>query len=428
MTRHEELVRLLAEQFVRADVSLRELQARADRAGGTRLPRATCADMLAGRRFPKKAVMVAFLRGCRVPEQRLPAWERAWERVRVGRLAAMAARAQAEAQAQLSALATTTPPQPSAARTPVHFGTNAATPDPSPADAGTASSGPGMNIAALPPQPDTPAEAAGQAQREANGQGWPKTAGQAQQDAAEQGQPKAAAQAQREADGQGLREASEQTWQETSGQGQPRAGGQTQQGVDGRGRRWSFVVAVIASLTAAALGLLVGLWVPHPATSGPPGRFVVDDGRAFGPGGASRFTVTVDPANTGVRLTRRLDAGIGRQRAGITVNGTPAGTWQPLPVQRAHRWQDQSVDLPPSVSAGRRSLTVVNTFVSSDQDFNEFLYVVEQQVDGAWETADTLDVGPEHLDAEAAHGYEIIGPQTFAGTQEFTYPPPDGRP
>ncbi|MEV0829677.1 hypothetical protein [Nonomuraea rubra] len=398
VTRHEELVRLLAEQFVRADVSLRELQARADRAGGTRLPRATCADMLAGRRFPKKAVMVAFLRGCRVPEQRLPAWERAWERVRVGRLAAMAARAQAEAQAQLSALATTTPPQPAAARTPARFGTSATTPGQSPAGAGTAPSGPGVNTAALPPQPDTPAEAAGQARGEASEQEQPEAGGHAQQDASEQEQP--------------------------------RAGGHAQQGVDGRGRgrRWSFVVAVIASLTAAALGLLVGLWVPHPATSEPPGRFVVDDGRAFGPGGASRFTVTVDPANTGVRLTRRLDAGIGKQRAGITVNGTPAGTWQPLPVQRAHRWQDQSVDLPPSVSAGRRSLAVVNTFVSSDQDFNEFLYVVEQQVEGSWETADTLDVGPEHLDAEAAHGYEIIGPQTFAGTQEFTYPPPDGRP
>ncbi|MFD0475581.1 hypothetical protein ACFQ0B_50690 [Nonomuraea thailandensis] len=86
---HEELVALLAEQFARADVSLRELQARADRAGGTRLPRATCADMLAGRRFPRKAVMMAFVRACQVPEHRLPAWERAWERVRLARMPAV---------------------------------------------------------------------------------------------------------------------------------------------------------------------------------------------------------------------------------------------------------------------------------------------------------------------------------------------------
>ncbi|MFF4197523.1 hypothetical protein [Nonomuraea sp. NPDC001831] len=83
---HEGLVRLLAEQFARADVSLRELQARADTAGGPRLPQATCADMLAGRRFPNKAVMVSFLLACGVPEHRVPEWERAWERVRTNRM------------------------------------------------------------------------------------------------------------------------------------------------------------------------------------------------------------------------------------------------------------------------------------------------------------------------------------------------------
>ncbi|MFI9594505.1 hypothetical protein [Nonomuraea sp. NPDC052265] len=83
---HEGLVRLLAEQFARADVSLLELQARADRTGGPRLPRATCADMLAGCRFPRKAVMVTFLRACGVPERQVPEWERAWERVRIARM------------------------------------------------------------------------------------------------------------------------------------------------------------------------------------------------------------------------------------------------------------------------------------------------------------------------------------------------------
>ncbi|WP_344845143.1 hypothetical protein [Nonomuraea dietziae] len=44
--------------------------------------------MLAGRRFPKRAVMMAFLQACHVAEDQLPAWERAWERVRVTRLPA----------------------------------------------------------------------------------------------------------------------------------------------------------------------------------------------------------------------------------------------------------------------------------------------------------------------------------------------------
>ncbi|TYB50643.1 hypothetical protein FXF51_55720 [Nonomuraea sp. PA05] len=336
VTRHEELVRLLAEQFARADVSLRELQARADRAGGTRLPRATCADMLAGRRFPKKAVMVAFLRGCRVPEHRLPAWERAWERVRVARLAAMAARAQAEAQAQLSALATVASP---------------------------------LRV--------TPAATV------------------ERDEAAPQDEPEAAAQA-------------GGTCVDTS-PGKERA----------RGR--SLGVAVLASLAAAILGLLVGTWLPHRTTPEPP--TIADDGRAFGPGGSSRFTVTVHPSNTGVRLTRRLDAGIGEQHATITVNGTQAATWRPLPARETYRWQDQTAELPPSLTTGRGSLTVVNTFVSSEQDFNEFRYVVEQRINGRWRTADTLDVGPRHLAGEAAHGYAITGPQTFADVREFAYPP-----
>ncbi|WP_043625679.1 hypothetical protein [Nonomuraea candida] len=183
-------------------------------------------------------------------------------------------------------------------------------------------------------------------------------------------------------------------------------------------------VALGALGTVAALGVLAGAWVPetaNPAVS--PARALVDDGRAFGPGGSSRFTVTVDPDNTGVRLIRRLDAGIGMQRATITVNGTPAGAWQPLHTEHVYRWKDQSVDIPPSLSAGKHSLTIVNTFVSSDQDFNEFLYVVQHQVNGVWSTADTLDVGPGHPASEAAHGYRIIGPETFTGAQTFSYPP-----
>ncbi|NRQ33363.1 hypothetical protein HII36_16120 [Nonomuraea sp. NN258] len=298
VTRHEDLVRLLAEQFARADVSLRELQARADRAGGVRLPRATCADMLAGRRFPKKAVMLAFLRGCRVPADQFPAWERAWERVRV---------------AKLGQAAETTQP-----------------------------------MDAIPPEPEPPR----------------------------------------------------------------------------RGRGHATLPAALALLVAfSAVGAAAYLWLPERGTSDVRGRLVVDDGRAFGRGGSSRFTVSIDPANTAVRLTRRLDAGIGRQRAAITVNGVPAGTWEPLHVEHRHRWREQTVDLPPALTAGRRTLAVVNTFVSSDQDFNEFRYEVENQVDGVWKTSDVLDVGPSHLDDERAHGYRIDGPQTFAETQEFFYPP-----
>ncbi|MFG1684552.1 hypothetical protein ACGFNP_30615 [Nonomuraea sp. NPDC049269] len=321
---HEDLVRLLAEQFARADTSLRELQLRADKAGGARLPRATCADMLAGRRFPKKALMVAFLRACRVPEPQLPAWERAWERVRVARM----------------------PTGTELNRQP-----NGTEPDRGPGGAAPA------------------------------------------------------------------------TWAAGPGEAGPAP-------VPRRSWRQAAVSAALAALaTAGAVSVIIdqrgaSQSVASDGLDSPvgPGRIVSDDGRAFSAGGSSRFTATVDPANSGVRLIRRLDAGVARQYATITVNGDPAGTWRQLPGDSTYKWREQIVEIPRTLTAGRRSLTIVNTFVSSSLGFNEFLYVIEQKINGAWSIADTVDIGPDHTASEAAHDYRIVA-QGWADTQTFTYPP-----
>lgn len=319
VTCHEDLVKLLAEQFVRADVSLRELQTRADRAGGTRLPRTTCADMLAGRRFPKKAVMVVFLRGCRVPEHQLPAWERAWERVRVNQM---------PAGSRENHGVESSPGTPLAAQV-------LATPD----DTGTARAA---------------------------------------------------------------------------------------------GRRWrqAALLTAVAVPTAVILSVVVIAQGATPQRGASeevsdhivnPAHIVSDDGRAFPRGGSSRFTVTVNPANTGVRLIRRLDVGVGLQHATITVDGTPAAQWRPLPEDGIYKWRDQVVTIPPNLTTGRRSLTIVNTCVSSS-GFNEFLYTVEHKVNGVWSTADTVDIGRDHTASEAAHDYRVIG-EDWADTQTFAYPP-----
>lgn len=319
VTCHEDLVKLLTEQFARADVSLRELQTRADRAGGTRLPRTTCADMLAGRRFPKKAVMVAFLRGCRVPDHELPAWERAWERVRVNQM-------------------------PAGSREDRAVGSSPGAP------------------------PTVPAVTA------------PGDTGTAR--------------------------------------------------AAGRRRRLAALLTAVAVPTAAvALSLIVAQRaMPQPGASEEvpghvvnPAHIVSDDGRAFPRGGSSRFTVTVNPANTGVRLIRRLDVGVGLQHATITVNGTPAAEWRPLPADGVYKWRDQIVAIPPQLTTGRRSLTIVNTCVSSS-GFNEFRYTVQHKVDGVWSTADTVDIGRDHTASEAAHDYRVVG-EDWADTQTFAYPP-----
>jgi hypothetical protein len=144
---------------------------------------------------------------------------------------------------------------------------------------------------------------------------------------------------------------------------------------------------------------------------------VADDGRAFV--GSSKFTVKIDPANTGVKLTRRMDLRIGNQRARVLVDGAPAGEWAPLKAQGA-QWHDQSVDLPAALTAGKSQVTITNEFVSSDLDFNEFLYWVDSTVGGQPKRTDTLDVGPKHLADEQAHGYAITQ-QNWSGEHAMSY-------
>ncbi|WP_157979939.1 DUF2961 domain-containing protein [Kribbella monticola] len=142
-----------------------------------------------------------------------------------------------------------------------------------------------------------------------------------------------------------------------------------------------------------------------------------DDGRAFL--GGSQFTVKVDPANTGVKLIRRMDLRIGNQRAKIFVDGVPAGEWAPLPAKGA-QWADQVVELPASVTAGKSQLVIRNEFVSSDLDFNEFTYWADSIVGGAVKRTDTLDVGPDHVADEQAHAYSITQ-QNWSGSHSMPY-------
>lgn len=151
--------------------------------------------------------------------------------------------------------------------------------------------------------------------------------------------------------------------------------------------------------------------------------YVYDDGRAYQAGG-SAFTAAIAPDNDGVRITRRYDAGIGHQRANLTVNGRPAGMWDsgaPAPG-----WADQSIEIPASLTGHRSSLQIANAFVSSDVDFNEFSYEVHSKVGGQWVRTDIIDPGPNHPSDEAAHGYHITG-ATWGGLRNFRYPSDPAR-
>jgi hypothetical protein len=148
---------------------------------------------------------------------------------------------------------------------------------------------------------------------------------------------------------------------------------------------------------------------------------ITDDGRAFGPGGSSRFTVAIDPNNTGVRLTRRLDSGIAGQVADVSVDGAAAGQWTAVPTASdGHPWVDQSLDLPASLTAGKSQLTITNRFVSSAVDFNEFTYWADSTVSGSPKRTDTVNVGDAA--SESAHAYAVTG-QTWSGSRTYGYTP-----
>jgi len=170
-------------------------------------------------------------------------------------------------------------------------------------------------------------------------------------------------------------------------------------------------------------GEITALRLRMPGIIGPQTQVITDDGRAFGRDSTtySQFTVKIDPANTGVLLTRRLDSEIGNQKAQILVDGVHVADWAGLPPT-APEFQNQSVELPASATTGKSRITIKNVFASSDNDFNEFYYWVDSHVNGGLTRTDSVDVGPNHTADEAAHTYTIVG-QTFAGERIFPEAP-----
>ena len=80
----DDLVDLLCQVRIRADEpSLRDLEART-RSGPTFVSKTVAGEILGGTRFPKMAVMVAFLQACGVPDGDLQPWRQAWERLATG--------------------------------------------------------------------------------------------------------------------------------------------------------------------------------------------------------------------------------------------------------------------------------------------------------------------------------------------------------
>ncbi|MBM3128617.1 MAG: DUF2961 domain-containing protein [Chloroflexi bacterium] len=96
-----------------------------------------------------------------------------------------------------------------------------------------------------------------------------------------------------------------------------------------------------------------------------------DTGRAHR--GHSEFAMTIQPANVGVILRRRLDYGIGNQNADVYADGARVGSWYRAGSNSA-RWRDDDFLIPVSFTQGKSKITIRVVFVSSDGDWNEFTY------------------------------------------------------
>jgi hypothetical protein len=178
--------------------------------------------------------------------------------------------------------------------------------------------------------------------------------------------------------------------------------------------------ATLANLGGA--GAISQLRLQVPQVVGPkPLPAISDDGRAHK--GTSTFTVAVDPDNEGVKLVRRFDANSAQQVATTTVDGEAGPRWAATD-DAAGVWSYQTLELPASLTAGKSSITVANTFVSATIDWNEFHYWVDSVVDGEDVRTDELDVGPSAagLASEKAHNYSITN-QTWTGTPVQTDKP-----
>ncbi len=158
---------------------------------------------------------------------------------------------------------------------------------------------------------------------------------------------------------------------------------------------------------------------------------VTASGRGFGHGGSSTFTMRIDPHNNGIRLTRRFDPEVTRQSAEVVVDGTAIGRWAPnwpptsppgvhsVRESSQRQWQEESIDIPATLTRGKSALTISNRFLSSDLDFNEFTYWVDDWIAGKLQRTDLLQIADAA--AESAHDYRIVG-QTWQGQRTFDYP------
>ena len=88
---------------------------------------------------------------------------------------------------------------------------------------------------------------------------------------------------------------------------------------------------------------------------------------------ASEFTVAISKDNEGVRLRRRSDQKMGRQRAQVFVDGVPVNerTWYRADYNRSLRWLEDEFEIPAHYTCGKDKIRVRIVFLPTKLDLKK---------------------------------------------------------
>ncbi len=92
--------------------------------------------------------------------------------------------------------------------------------------------------------------------------------------------------------------------------------------------------------------------------------------------GVSTFTIAVDPANAGVLLRRTFDQQASHQAAAVSVNGVYVTDWNSPGGNGTHRWREEDLVLPATVTAGHSTLQISVDSTHSPSPWTESAYGV----------------------------------------------------
>lgn len=153
---------------------------------------------------------------------------------------------------------------------------------------------------------------------------------------------------------------------------------------------------------------------------------IEDDGVAFGEGGYISFDVDIDENNEGIKLVRRVDAGISDQIIDVYVDDAKLSeSWNSGQGSAGYNWLDCEYEIPAEYTSGRSSVNIRLEYVrSSGSDANAFYIWTYSKLNGTYQLTDEFDVSYEKLDSGKPEDKNFIGENiTWNGERSYQYPP-----